>query len=90
MKEECLVTEEELRAQTDYAVRLSSGAAKEIMGGFVRPSPTRDGRRVQCDFCEIKTICRHAGENIRDLSKGNPDAKNILEIMQKEEENGDR
>lgn len=90
MKEECLVTEEELRAQTDYAVRLSSGAVKEVMGGFVRPSPTRDGRRVQCDFCEIKTICRHAGENIRDLSKGNPDAKNILEIMQKEEENGDR
>ena len=74
-----LLSEEEFRAQTAYALAVASGAVREIKEGYVFPTGAEGGRDLICSYCEAKSICRHAKQAVRAKKKAK--AEDIYRIM---------
>lgn len=51
------IDEGTLDAVLNYQMEISSLATKEILDGYITPSPMEDGGRVPCDYCEYRLIC---------------------------------
>ena len=60
-----LSEEEDFRALSDYALKVSAGAIREIREGFIRPSPIGDSYTSSCTYCGYQSICRHKNEACR-------------------------
>ncbi len=57
-----LLSKQELGQIIDYSVRAAEGAAREIMQGFIEPTPLEANN---CEYCNSKNIC---GKGIRDIT----------------------
>ncbi len=64
-KTEAVVSQDQLNAYLRYAVRVSEGAAEEIMDGHIRPLPASES---VCEYCAYYGTCRREERGgVRDL-----------------------
>lgn len=80
-----LISEEELQAQIDYALAVAEGAVREWKEGYLCPTPAKEGQYAECRYCSIRTVCRHAEEDVRVLAPNRIKAADLLAMMRKEE-----
>lgn len=76
-----LLSEDEIKSVSAYALKLSEKATDEILQGFIKPTPFKKSNETPCEYCEFKSICgisknqdkwtREATiENVKDFYKG--------------------
>ena len=80
------MSQELLQSQIDYAIALSEQAITEINEGFIHPTPHSDGWKSSCDYCKIKAVCRHVGQNARTMSTTS--AQFIHSVVSEEKQDG--
>ncbi|MBP5686565.1 MAG: PD-(D/E)XK nuclease family protein, partial [Clostridia bacterium] len=71
-----LVSEEELSAYLKYALKVCERGAKEMLRGYVKPSPAAGA----CEFCPYFSVCGNDG---KERSVGSVSAKTIAESVEK-------
>ena len=54
---ESLISAEEMQSISSYAKKLASKAVKEILDGFVKPTPLKSSDGLSCKYCAYKNIC---------------------------------
>ena len=57
-----LLTHEQMIAFAEYALKLTEGAAKNILQGNIAPSPLVLASRAPCEYCKFGCICRFDAE----------------------------
>lgn len=51
------LTSDELEGLIDYTKKIATGATKEILSGYIKPSPLESDGRTPCDYCDYKYAC---------------------------------
>ena len=70
-----LVKEEELSAYLKYALKVCERGAKEMLDGYIKPSPAAG----ECEYCPYFSVCGNDG---KERSVGSVSAKTIAESVE--------
>ena len=75
-----LVSEAEIESLASYVRAVSKQATKEILEGFIMPSPfAKSKTNKPCDYCEYRNVCGIISNDYSSLRE--PSAKNIKEFF---------
>ena len=58
-----MLTAEEMDSMASYAISVSKKAIEEILDGYCKPSPYKNGGTLTCDYCEFKNVCGIASKD---------------------------
>jgi ATP-dependent helicase/nuclease subunit B len=73
-KEGNLLTQEQFESITNYILEIEQNAVKEIMSGYIKPSPLVIGDKSPCHYCAYKSVC---GLESTDMPDGRKAIKDI-------------
>lgn len=52
-----LISEEEIESISSYVLLLAKKAVREILDGFIKPTPLKKSKETPCEYCSFKNIC---------------------------------
>lgn len=74
-----LLTAKQIESITNYAKLLASQAVKEILDGYITPTPYKTSKFFPCKFCEYKNVCGILTEEYKTARE--PEIENIQDFF---------
>lgn len=75
------VDRQTLECMSEYALKVLTQGALEMLGGYCAPSPLKKKKECECDYCEMKEVCRTLNGVISYRNKRSVDTQLILDSI---------